>query len=125
MSVVAWGVGQWWDVLGTCWFGGTRVMATHCAEGVNVSWNRQPTGEFDFSVRLPAGDEVALRFLFAFEKLGPEDNAFRLPGIVYGQFFSAKFVSLRHWLIISALTLFNVALWWYYRKSKEVTPCES
>jgi len=34
-------------------------------------------------------------------------------------------LTVRRWLVVSILMLMNIALWWYYRQPKEVTPCES
>ncbi len=70
-------------------------------------------------------------------ELGENDRSFQMleavsdrsfPGVTYQRISNSSFAfqaTFRHWLIVSTLTIFNVAVWWFYRKPKEVTPCES
>ena len=34
-------------------------------------------------------------------------------------------LTVGHWLVVSILILMNIALWWFHRKPKGVTPCKS
>ncbi len=121
LAVVAWVVGQWWEVeaqgfyfgVTATWPGYVIIFDMQNRYPFKVNYSQHPT-------RIAGPPPLG----FTFSEYEKQSS---LPGFVYipqSDNF-AGVVTIRHWLIITIFTLINVALWWFYRKPKEVTPCEN
>jgi len=111
LGVTAWIVSQWWAIgVSWAWPGGeSGGTLFHCG------WAGMVTLPIGIPTRIDYG--ITER----------ED--------MYADFFNSSIlllresgsvcVAVRHYLIVSTFTIFNAALWLFYRKPKEVMPCES
>ncbi|APZ92158.1 hypothetical protein [Fuerstiella marisgermanici] len=125
LSVLAWVVGQWWTV---------RIAYNHAyyvnAEFGSCGWILFHEGMPWYVLTIEQNDEYDFRQRGAFGyRLGypasplEEPRLCRIPGVYFDRVVPFEGdISIRHWLVVSTLTFTNVALWWFYRKPKEVTP---
>ena len=114
LAVAAWIVGQWrFASMNLGHFG-----AGLSASSVHISWEPRKSR---YNLFVNEGAEVEALTAYTntwFRRLR------RLPGIAL-RTHSAPWLIVNHWLIVSSLTLTNIAIHFIYRKRPEIQTCEN
>ena len=150
LSVVAWVVGQWWTVsvaepmnsrtfmagfgntgfyaaTTSGWPGGQFVVGRYDAVLGSDRWLTDQWAERLHQLIATEHEHDLSAYTFSSSTLKRErqqEEIVRTPAFVV---WSGRQPGIRvyHYLIVPTFTLINLALWWYYRKPKQVTTCES
>lgn len=132
LSVVAWGVGQWRETKCCIPFSRGQLDIGNCARGwIFEHHSHSQMSGFSFGVVRDRDPVDSLRFGEDYPMtMDLMESGYLLPvpasistnvaGVVVGEVWGQRFLTLRHWLVVALFALFNGVLMWLYRRSKAI-----
>lgn len=126
-AVLAWVVGQW------CMLDASIPFTSSCSFSVLLVPQGWVLWQFDLDFpivhwEIDVSDDAMYAPVFApYQPNGgfTPNKLVEFCGAVYADEYKKITVSLRHWLVATIFTAFNIILHFIYRKRPEVQPCEN
>jgi cbb3-type cytochrome oxidase subunit 3 len=128
LAVVAWIVGQWWQVTCALPVSSDGVAVWICARGWVLEYGEfasESELRFDFRPEYGQLDGLVFgeEFKFSENAFGnkalaevADSRSVNVAGVVFGQSWGITDLAIRHWLIVTFFALFYGVLKWVYRK---------